>query len=118
MVACLALMGSVSTSHAADRKPGDWRRAFFAEYYKELGDVPTCYAVRTTTHKLVKYPGHPDWTELFDLKADPYEVKNLASDTALAGKWEAELTARMKAVIYTEPKADKKSPTADPLGNE
>ena len=26
---------------AAGRKPANWRQSFFAEYYKELGDVPT-----------------------------------------------------------------------------
>jgi hypothetical protein len=101
-------MGCVPSSLAADRKPGDWRRSFLADYYKELGDVPTCYAVRTTTHTLVKYPGHPEWTELFDLKADPDEVTNLVSDTELAGKLEDELSVVMKAVNYAEPKADKK----------
>ena len=65
---------------AAGRKPAHWRQSFFAHYYKELGDVPTLYAVRTTTHKLVKYPNRPEWTEVFDLVADPYEMKNLASD--------------------------------------
>ena len=88
---------------AAGRKPAAWRASFFAEYYKELGDVPTCYALRTTTYKLVKYPNRPEWTELFDLSADPYEIKNLASDTALATKLDAELSALIKTVNYTEP---------------
>ncbi len=39
---------------AAGKTADSWRTAFFAEYYKELGDVPTCYAIRTKTHKLVK----------------------------------------------------------------
>ena len=90
---------------AAGRKPAKRRNSFFAEYYKELGNVPTCYAVRTTTHKLVKYPGRPEWTEVFDLVADPYEVKNLASDAKLTAKLEGELTALAKDVGYREPKA-------------
>ncbi len=88
---------------AAGRKPRAWRRSFLAEYYKELGAVPTLYAVRTTTHKLVKYPNHPEWTEVFDLIADPYEIKNLVSDTALTGKLEAELNSLMTAANYTVP---------------
>ena len=36
--------------------------------------------VRTPTHKLLKYRDHPEWTELFDLAADPYETKNLFND--------------------------------------
>lgn len=93
---------------AAGRPPANWRTSFFAEYYKELGDVPTLYAVRTTTHKLVKYPGRPEWTEVFDLAKDPYEIKNLASDNALTEKLDAELTRLIKAVNYTLPKEPKK----------
>jgi hypothetical protein len=35
------------------------------------------------------YPGHPDWTQLFDLKADPYEMHNLINDPKAADlrKW-------------------------------
>lgn len=101
---------------AAGRKPAIWRNSFFAEYYKELGNVPTCYAIRTATHKLVKYPGRPEWTEVFDLNADPYEVKNLASDAKLTAKLEGELAALVKGVGYTEPKpADPpKKPAAAP----
>jgi arylsulfatase A-like enzyme len=88
---------------AAGKKPASWRHSFFAEYYKELGEVPTCYAIRTTTHKLVKYPNRPEWTEVFDLAADPYEIKNLAADTALTTRLDTELTALMKSVGYTVP---------------
>ena len=94
---------------AAGRKPSKWRDSFFAEYYKELGNVPTCYAIRSATHKLVKYPDHPEWTEVLDLTADPYEIKNLAVDAKLTAKLEGELAKLVKDVGYTEPK-----PTAPP----
>ena len=94
---------------AAGKKPAGWRKSFFAEYYKEMGDVPTCYAIRTTTHKLVKYPNSPEFTEVFDLTTDPYEIKNLASDTALTSKLDAELTQLMKAAKYTPPVNPKKT---------
>jgi hypothetical protein len=42
-------------------------------------------AVRTDTAKLIRYPGHDDWTELFDLRSDPYETRNLIADPAAAG---------------------------------
>lgn len=93
---------------AAGRKLATWRQAFFAQYYKELGNVPTCYAIRTTTHKMVKYPGHPEWTEVFDLAADPYEVKNLAANAERTKQLEGELAKLIKAVNYTEPKAARK----------
>ena len=97
------MQGASFKELAAGSKPAQLAQSFFAHYYKELGDVPTLYAVRTTTHKLVKYPNRPEWTEVFDLVADPYEIKNLASDAALTAKLEAELAMLMKVVNYTVP---------------
>jgi arylsulfatase A-like enzyme len=97
---------------ASGRKPAHWRQSFIAQYYKELGNVPTLFGVRTTTHKLVNYPNHPEWTEVFDLAADPYEIKNLASDVALTAKLEAELDRLMKTVGYTVPQEANKPPPA------
>ncbi len=100
---------------AAGRKPADWRKSVFVQYFKELGDVPTCYAVRTDTHKLVKYPNRPELTELFDLTADPYEIKNLATDTKLVGKLDSELEQLMKTFNYTPPaNANKAAPQEAP----
>ena len=85
---------------AAGKRPKNWRQSFFAEYYKEMGGVPTLYGVRTKTHKLIVYPGHPEWTELFDLKSDPYEVKNLAADSELSVRLHTELERLAKEVRY------------------
>jgi hypothetical protein len=55
-------------------------------------------AVRTPTAKLISYPGHPDWTEVFELKRDPHELKNLAEDrkhSKLRSHLEAELTRQI-----------------------
>ena len=55
-----------------------WRTSFFYEYFYERNfAIPTTLAVRTENAKLIKYPGHDDWTEMFDLKADAYEQRNL-----------------------------------------
>jgi len=86
---------------AAGRKPPNWRTSFLALYYKELGDTPTCVGIRTTNGKLIRYKSHPEWTEAFDLAKDPYEVKNLASDPAVATELNAKLDAQMKAVGYS-----------------
>jgi arylsulfatase A-like enzyme len=99
---------------ASGRKSAQWRRSFLAQYYKELGDVPTCYAIRTATHKLVKYPNRPEWTEVFDLAADPYEIKNLATDAALAGKLDAELSLLVKEAKYTVPENANKPRSGTP----
>ena len=97
------MQGASWKEFAAGRKPANWRQSFFAEYYKGLCEVPTCYAIRTATHKLVKYPNRPEWTEVFDLATDPYEVKNLAADSGLKAKLEVELKALIKKVSYTVP---------------
>lgn len=61
--------------------PDSWRTSFVYEYFEEPPyKVPTNYALRTTDAKLIVYPGHDNWTELFNLKSDPYEMTNLATD--------------------------------------
>jgi arylsulfatase A-like enzyme len=68
-----------------DGKTDGWRESFFYEYfYENRFKTPTITALRTPTTKLIAYPGHEDWTELYDLKADPYELKNLIGDPAHA----------------------------------
>lgn len=88
-------------------KPADWRRAFFYCYYYERGfRIPTVTAVRTDTAKLIRYPGHEEWTELFDLTNDPYEIKNLAADpntTDLKKALEAEYARQRDAISFTVP---------------
>jgi arylsulfatase A-like enzyme len=96
---------------AAGRKPENWRRSFLAEYFYEEGvNVPTMVGVRTANAKLVRYPGHEEWTEVFDLDADPYELKNLASDPVLMAKLSAEFDAHVRAVKYAVPPGADKPP--------
>ncbi len=64
---------------AAEASVRGWRESFFYAYVAERGSLaPSVTALRTARHKLVVYPGHPEWTELFDLLDDPYETRNLA----------------------------------------
>jgi len=96
----------------------DWRNAFFYEYFFErMYGTPTTTAVRTDTAKLIKYLNHPEWTELFDLKTDPYETHNLynAEDHKnLRDQMEAEYARQSKAVDFRIPddvdKPDPKNP--------
>jgi len=85
-----------------------WRTSFFYEYFAETNypQIPTVLAVRTERAKLIKYPGHDDWTELFDLAADPYETKNLAAEAKakdLLAAMQAEYDKQAAAVGFRIP---------------
>lgn len=88
-------------------KHADWRNAFFYCYFYERNfPTPTVTAVRTDKAKLVKYPGKDEWTEVFDLEKDPYEIHNLAKDPAAAmlrKDLEAEYDRQSKAIDFRIP---------------
>ncbi len=78
-------------------EPG--RDAFLYEYFHELGTVPTALAVRTREWKYVTYPDDPDLpSELYDLRADPGELRNLADQATLSEK-QTELEERLAALL-------------------
>jgi arylsulfatase A-like enzyme len=85
---------------ARGSQPAGWRTSFLTYYRKELGDTPTCHGIRTTDAKLIVYPRNPGWTEVYDLKNDPYELNRLPADGPLATRLKAELEKRMKAVGF------------------
>ena len=72
------------------------RTSFLTEYFqeKQYARVPTWQAVRTEQWKYIHYVGLDGMDELYDIKADPYEMKNLikASQAKPAmGKMKSEL---------------------------
>jgi arylsulfatase A-like enzyme len=84
--------------------PVRWREAILYEYFKEGKYAsPTVLSVRTATHKLIQYPGHEEWTELFDLANDPYETKNLADDAKLLGDLQNVFDEQLNAVDFRMP---------------
>ncbi|MBN2369170.1 MAG: sulfatase, partial [Vicinamibacteria bacterium] len=56
-----------------------WRDAVFYEYYWERNfpQTPTVYGIRTERHKYIRYHGVWDVDELYDIKEDPEERRNL-----------------------------------------
>jgi N-acetylglucosamine-6-sulfatase len=74
----------------AGETPDDWRDAIFAEYYSDTV-FPRVHqlgykAVRTDRWKYIHYIDQDGMDELYDLKNDPYEMKNLANDPASAAQ--------------------------------
>jgi arylsulfatase A-like enzyme len=78
------------------RKPWRWRDSFYYRYYHEPGhhNTPQHYGVRTDTHKLIHYWTKNQW-EMFDLRNDPDELRNLYNDPA-----HQKTVKRLKAELY------------------
>lgn len=78
-----------------------WRKYFLYVYYweKNFPQTPTHFAIRGDRYKLISYYGLWDTDELFDLKADPHEQKNLYHDpryTTIRKEVESKLYALME----------------------
>ena len=62
----------------------EWRDSFMIEYYSdtvfERMDHMGYKAVRTDRYKYIRYEDLEGMDELYDLKADPYEVNNIIND--------------------------------------
>jgi arylsulfatase A-like enzyme len=81
------------------RPPADWPTATYYRYWMHMAhhDNPAHYGIRTKEHKLIFFYGlpldasgaqkgatTPGW-ELYDLRNDPQETRNLYNDPAQAG---------------------------------
>jgi len=76
--------------------PGDWREAIYYHYYEypAVHAVQRHNGVRTKTHKLIHFYNIDEW-ELYDLKADPDELRNVVEESQYAGV-ATELKAKLK----------------------
>ncbi len=75
--------------------PRGWRTAMYYRYYHDPGHHNTRahYGVRTATHKLISFWKKNQW-ELFDLRADPAELRNLYGQPG-----QEAITAELKATL-------------------
>ena len=80
--------------------PADWRSSMYYRYFMHLDSSHNTYAhygLRTERYKLIYYyepePGPQEW-ELFDLQADPRELRNVYADPAYA-----DVVRRLKAEL-------------------
>jgi len=62
--------------------PGDWRKSMYYHYYEypAVHSVKRHYGVRTERYKLIHFYHDIDEWELYDLKKDPKEMKNVFGD--------------------------------------
>ncbi|MEN6578878.1 MAG: sulfatase/phosphatase domain-containing protein, partial [Phycisphaerales bacterium] len=79
------------------RTPNDWRTSMYYHYYEypAVHSVKRHYGVRTERYKLIHFYNDIDEWELYDLQADPDEIRNVYADLQYAGVVR-ELTAELK----------------------
>lgn len=69
------------------KTPRDWRTSMYYHYYEypAVHSVKRHYGVRTKRYKLIHFYNNIDEWELYDLKKDPKEMKNVYNEPAYAG---------------------------------
>jgi len=94
------MQGSSWRPLVAGGKPAaPWRDSFVYTMHGQDAARPTVKALRTDRYKLILNLNPRDKDELYDLKTDPQEMKNLALDAGnagLVGDLKQRLKARMK----------------------
>ena len=93
-------MDGLSFLPLAQGRKVSWRENFLYVYYweKNFPQSPTVFALRGNRFKYISYYGLWDADELYDLRADPDETKNLLYDPAFrqtAADMETKLYAQM-----------------------
>jgi len=78
----------------------EWRTDFLYEYFLDPGftRTPTTRGVRTDRWKYAEYPEIDDLSELYDLKNDSMELRNLIDDPGAAGPL-ADMRARLQRLL-------------------
>jgi arylsulfatase A-like enzyme len=68
------------------KTPKNWRKSMYYHYYEypAVHSVKRHYGIRTKRYKLIHFYNDIDEWELYDLKKDPKEMKNVISDPAYA----------------------------------
>jgi arylsulfatase A-like enzyme len=72
-------MEGTSLNPVLEGKVRGWRQEVFCEHLWDNEEIPQSECIRTRKWKYIRYPQHPDFEELYDLKSDPKEIHNLAS---------------------------------------
>jgi arylsulfatase A-like enzyme len=81
-------------------RPADWREAMYYRFYEQAYGIGPHEGVRTDQYKLVHYLYGDNAWELYDLKKDPCELRNVFGDSSYT-ELAAQLQARL-AVLREE----------------
>lgn len=92
-------MDGMSAWKVAQGQEVPWRSSLLYEYYWEWNypQTPTVLAVRGDRYKYIRYHGIWDTDELYDIKADPEETKNLIRDPSLT-----EVATELKQQLFEQ----------------
>jgi len=63
-----------------------WRSSILCEHLMNEPRIPNSECIRTENWKFIRYPKHPEYIELYDLKNDPWEEHNLAENLKYRNK--------------------------------
>lgn len=82
------------------KTPANWRKEHYYHYYEypAVHSVKRHYGISTERYKLIHFYYDIDEWELFDLKSDPQEMKNVYNDPAYASI-KADLHKRLKKLM-------------------
>ncbi|MDH4091043.1 MAG: sulfatase [Cyclobacteriaceae bacterium] len=67
---------------AGEAKGDAWRTGVYYHYYEHPGEhnVYRHFGIRTSRYKLIRFYGVKNFWELYDLRHDPHEMRNLAGE--------------------------------------
>ena len=75
-----ALIQGQSLALVMDGQSMKKRSHIFCEHLMKEPQIPNSECIRTEKWKFIRYPKHPEFIELYDLKNDPWEEHNLAGN--------------------------------------
>ena len=92
---------SLATGERSPSEAPNWRDSLLYEYYWEWNypQTPTVFALVGNRYKFIRYHGLWDTDELYDVRTDPHETKNLirsASHATIAREMKSQLFDRLK----------------------
>ena len=70
---------SMKTLLQKGKSPG-WRQEIYYHYYEKSFGLTAHYGIKTSQYKLIHFYDPIDSWELYDLRKDPYEMKNVYAD--------------------------------------